>query len=137
MNVGQDTHILTVVYNHLFEPKTYKPMTSLIIRLIISTVVVIVSSRVLQGFYVDTLTTSVIVAIVMGLLNTFLKPVLQFLSIPITILTLGLFYFIINIALVYLCAYLVDGFSISSIVAAFLFSISLSLIQWIAGWFLD
>lgn len=112
-------------------------MTSLIIRLIISTIVVIVSSRVLQGFYVDTLTTSVIVAIVMGLLNTFVKPVLQFLSIPITILTLGLFYFIINIALVYLCAYLVDGFSVSSAIAALLFSIGLSLTQWIAGWFLD
>ena len=112
-------------------------MTSLIIRLIISTVVVIVASRVLQGFYVDTLTTSVIVAIVMGLLNTFVKPVLQFLSIPITILTLGLFYFIINIALVYLCAYLVDGFSVSSAIAALLFSVGLSLAQSIAGWFLD
>lgn len=112
-------------------------MINLIIRLIVSTVVVIVASRVLQGFYVDSIQSAVIAAIVMGLLNTFVKPVLQFLSIPITVLTLGLFYFIINIALVYLCAYLVDGFSVSSVLAALLFSLGLSLAQGIAGLFLD
>lgn len=112
-------------------------MISLIIRLIVSTVVVIAASRVLQGFYVDTTQTAVIVAIVMGLLNTFVKPVLQFLSLPITILTLGLFYFVINVLIVYLCAYLVDGFSVSGFIAALLFSFGLSLAQGIVGLFLD
>jgi len=112
-------------------------MISLIIRLIVSTVVVIAASRVLQGFYVDTTQTAVIVAIVMGLLNTFVKPVLQFLSLPITILTLGLFYFVINVLMVYLCAYLVDGFSVSGFITALLFSFALSLAQGIAGLFLD
>ena len=101
-------------------------MINLIIRLIVSTVVVIAASRVLKGFYVDTPQTAIIVAIVMGLLNTFVKPILQFLSLPITILTLGLFYFVINVLIVYLCAYLVDGFSVSGFVAALLFSIGLS-----------
>lgn len=112
-------------------------MINLIIRLIVSTVVVIAASRVLQGFYVDTTQTAIIVAIVMGLLNTFVKPVLQFLSLPITILTLGLFYFVINVLIVYLCAYLVDGFSVSGFIAALLFSFGLSLAQGIAGLFLD
>mgnify|MGYP006379940739 CR=1 FL=1 len=112
-------------------------MISLIIRLIVSTVVVIAASRVLKGFYVDTTQTAVIVAIVMGLLNTFVKPVLQFLSLPITILTLGLFYFVINVLIVYLCAYLVDGFSVSGFIAALLFSFGLSLAQGIVGLFLD
>ncbi len=112
-------------------------MISLIVRLIVSTVVVIAASRVLQGFIVDSIQTAVIVAIVMGVLNTIVKPILQFLSLPITILTLGLFYFVINILIVYLCAYLVDGFSVSSAIAALLFSLSLSLAQGIAGLFLD
>jgi putative membrane protein len=112
-------------------------MLNLIIRLIVSTVVVIGASRVLQGFHVDSIQSAVIVAIVMGLLNTFVKPVLQFLSLPITILTLGLFYFVVNVLIVYLCAYLVDGFSVSGFVAALLFSIGLSLAQGIVGLFLD
>ncbi len=112
-------------------------MLNLIIRLVVSTVVVIVASRVLKGFYVDTTQTAIIVAIVMGILNTFIKPILQFLSLPITILTLGIFYFIINIALVYLCAYLVDGFDVNSALAALLFSLGLSLAHSIAGAFMD
>jgi putative membrane protein len=112
-------------------------MINLIIRLIVSTVVVIAASKVLQGFYVNSIQTAVIVAIVMGLLNTFVKPVLQFLSLPITILTLGLFYFVINVLIVYLCAYLVDGFSVSGFIAALLFSFALSLAQGIVGLFLD
>ena len=112
-------------------------MINLIVRLIVSTIVVIAASRVLQGFYVDTTQTAIIVAIVMGLLNTFIKPILLFFSLPITILTLGLFYFVINILIVYLCDYLVDGFSVSSILAALLFSLGLSLTQAIVGLFLD
>ena len=112
-------------------------MINLIIRLIVSTVVVIAASRILQGFYVDSTQTAIIVAIVMGLLNTFVKPVLQFLSLPITILTLGLFYFVVNVLMVYLCAYLVDGFSVSGFIAALLFSLGLSLAQGIVGLFLD
>jgi putative membrane protein len=113
-------------------------MISLIIRLIVSTIVVIAASRVFpQNFYVNGIQTAVIVAIVMGLLNTFVKPILQFLSLPITILTLGLFYFFINVLIVYLCAYLVDGFSVSGFIAALLFSFALSLAQGIAGLFLD
>ncbi|AXE20915.1 phage holin family protein [Runella rosea] len=112
-------------------------MINLIVRLIVSTIVVIAASRVLQGFYVDTTQTAIMVAIVMGLLNTFIKPILLFFSLPITILTLGLFYFVINILIVYLCDYLVDGFSVSSILAALLFSLGLSLAQAIVGIFLD
>jgi putative membrane protein len=112
-------------------------MFNILIRLVVSTIVVIGADRVLEGFRVDSTQTAIIVAIVMGLLNTFVKPVLQFLSIPITVLTLGIFYFVVNAAVVYLCAYLVDGFSVSNFIAALLFSIALSIAQTIAGWFLD
>jgi putative membrane protein len=112
-------------------------MTNLLIRLVVSTIVILASDRVLEGFRVQDLKTAVIAAVVLGLLNTFLKPILQFVSIPITLLTLGLFYLVINIAIVYLCAYLIDGFTVSGALTALLFSFALSLAHWVAGWFLD
>jgi putative membrane protein len=69
------------------------------------------------------------VAIVLGVLNVFLKPLLVILTLPVTILTLGLFSFVINIALVYLAAYVVPGFEISGILAALLFGLLVSLIS--------
>lgn len=112
-------------------------MFSILIRLVVSTIVVMVADKTLKGFRVDTPTTAIIVAVVMGLLNTFIKPILQFLSFPITLLTLGLFYFVVNVAIVYICAYFVDGFSIKGFLAPLLFSLALSLTHWVTGWFLD
>jgi putative membrane protein len=112
-------------------------MINLLVRLAISTVAVIFASRLLNGIHVDNYTTAFIVAIVMSLLNTFVKPVLQFLSIPITILTLGLFYFVVNVAIVYLAAYFVDGFSVSGFVAPLLFSFILSIANGVASMFQD
>ena len=62
----------------------------------------------------------------MSVLNTFVKPVLQFLAIPVTILTLGLFYLVINVVIVYIAAYLVQGFTISGFLTPLLFSIMVS-----------
>jgi len=112
-------------------------MFSLLIRLVVSTIVVIGASKLLKGFHVDNTQTAVIAAIVLGLLNTFLKPVLQLLSIPITLLTLGLFYLVINVAMVYLAAYLVNGFSVDGFLTALIFSFALSVAHWVVGWFLD
>ncbi len=110
---------------------------NLIIRLVISTLSVYAASRILSGVVLDSLTTAIVVAIVLGLLNTFIKPVLQLLALPITILTLGLFYFVINVLMIYLTDYLVDGFAVSGFITALLFSLVISLISWFLGLFLD
>ena len=112
-------------------------MFGLLIRLVVSTIVVLVANNVLKGFRVDSTTTAIIVAVVMGLLNTFIKPILQFLSFPITLLTLGLFYFVVNVIVVYLCAYLVAGFSVTGFITPLIFSVALSLAHSVAGWFVD
>jgi len=109
----------------------------LIIRLIISTLAVVFASKLIPGVSVDSWTTAFIVAIVLGILNTFLKPVLQILALPITILTLGLFYFVINVLIIYLAANLVDGFSVANFIAALLFGFVVSLVSGILGMFLD
>lgn len=101
----------------------------LLLRLLITTLIVLLLSYFMGGVQVDKITTAVIVAVVMGLLNTFLKPILVFFTFPVTIFTLGLFLLVINAAMVLLCDKLVDGFDVSSFWTALLFSILLSISQ--------
>ncbi len=102
---------------------------NILIRLLISTAIVLMLSYFMGGVQVDSIQTAVLVAVVIGLLNTFLKPILVFFTFPVTVLTLGLFLLVINAAMVMLCDYLLVGFTISSFLNALLFSIILSVLQ--------
>lgn len=101
----------------------------LIIKLIIATLAVFVSAYLIPGVAIDSIQTAFIAAVVIGILNMFVKPVLSILTLPITIITLGLFSFVINVALLYLAAYLVPGFFIEGILAALLFGLAVSFIS--------
>lgn len=83
----------------------------------------------LPGVFVQSFFVALIVAVVLGLLNTFIKPVLVIISLPLEILTLGLFTVIINAVLVLVAARFVDGFSVASFWTALWFSIILSLVN--------
>jgi putative membrane protein len=100
-------------------------------RLLISTIIVLLLSYFLDGVDVDKPTTAVIVAVVLALLNTFLKPILVFFTFPITVFTLGLFLLVINAGMVLLCDKLVDGFDVASFFTAIVFSVLLSVSQWL------
>ncbi len=104
---------------------------NLLKRLLISTIIVILLSYFMPGVQVDKITTAVVVAVVLGLLNTFLKPILVFFTMPITFFTLGLFLLVINTIIVLLCDYLVDGFDIDSFLTAMFFSVLLSVSEWV------
>ncbi len=112
-------------------------MINYLIRLACCGAAVYFMPQFLHEIKVDSITTAIIVALVMSLLNTFVKPILQFLSIPITILTLGIFYLVINVGIVYLCAYLVNGFSVSGFIQPLIFGFVLSIVNSIAGGFQD
>ncbi|MEO8234450.1 MAG: phage holin family protein [Flavobacterium sp.] len=101
----------------------------LLFRLLITTLIVIALSYFMGGVQVDNITTAIKVAVVLALLNTFLKPVLVFFTFPITVVTLGLFLLVINAAIVLLCDHWLDGFNISSFLTALIFSILLSISQ--------
>ena len=101
----------------------------LIIRLLLNAVAVIFLAKVLNGVNVDSYTTAIIVAIVLSILNLLVKPILVILTLPITIITLGLFLLVINAIIILLADKLIDGFSVSSIWIAILFSILLSILQ--------
>ena len=110
---------------------------NLLLRLVISTIAIIVAANLLDGVVVTDVTTALIAAIVLGLLNAFVRPILQILALPITILTLGLFYFVINILMVYFAAALVDGFSVNGFISAALFALIVAVISGIGSMFLD
>ncbi|WGD35405.1 phage holin family protein [Olleya sp. YS] len=109
---------------------------NLIIRLLLNAIAVFFLAEVLKGVYVDNYITSIIVAIVLSILNLLIKPILVILTLPITILTLGLFLFVINGLIILLADKFIDGFAVSSIWTAILFSILLSILQWLFQSFL-
>jgi len=83
----------------------------------------------MTGVIVDEFTSALTVAIVLGLLNLFVKPILVILTLPVTILTLGFFYLVINAGMILVCDHFVDGFKVNTFWTAMLFSIILSLSQ--------
>ncbi|MBT8177938.1 MAG: phage holin family protein [Eudoraea sp.] len=107
-----------------------------ILKLLLSALAVVVLANILPGVAVDSFLTAVIVAVVLSLLNFLVKPILIILTLPVTILTLGLFLLIINALIILLADYLIGGFSVSTIWWALLFSLLLSLLNSILHSFL-
>ncbi|NMH27451.1 phage holin family protein [Flavobacterium silvaticum] len=102
---------------------------NLLLRLIVTALLVMGISYFLPGVHVDGFVTALIVAVVLALLNLFVKPILVLFTLPVTIFTLGLFLLVINALVIMLCDYIVGGFDVSSFLTALLFSIILSVFQ--------
>ncbi len=100
-----------------------------ILRLLLTAVAVVVLSKVLPNVQVDTYVTALIVAVVLGLLNSIVKPLLVILTLPVTIITFGLFLLIINACIILLADYFIDGFTVNGILWALVFSLLLSFLQ--------
>lgn len=101
---------------------------NLIIRLLITAVVAFFLTKILSGVHFDGFSTAIIFAIVLGLLNIFVKPILKLLGLPLTIITLGLFSLVINALVILLADYFVDGMAIDGFWWALIFSIALSVL---------
>ncbi len=101
-----------------------------IVQLIISTLAVLISSYLLPGVNIEgnSFVTALIVAAVLAFLNAIVKPIMVILTIPITIVTLGLFLLVINALMIMLAARLVPGFHVNGFWWALLFSLILSII---------
>ena len=102
---------------------------NLIIRIIVTAILVMLISHFMRGISVANFMTSMLVAIVLGLLNIFVKPVLVLLTLPVTIITFGLFLLVINALIILLCSKIVGGFHVESFWTAVFFSIILSVLQ--------
>ncbi len=97
--------------------------------MLLTAIAVVILAQILPGVQVDGYTSAIIVAIVLGLLRIFVRPILILFTLPITILTLGLFLFIINAGIILLADKLIDGFAVSGFWYALLFSLLLSFFQ--------
>ena len=97
-------------------------------QLIVSALAVIITSLILPGVHIDSPLTGVVVAAVLAVLNAIVKPILVILTIPITVVTLGLFLLVINAGIILLVSHLVDGFNVEGFWTALFFSIILSLV---------
>jgi putative membrane protein len=101
---------------------------NIILRIIISAIVAFALSYILSGVHIQSFVTAIILAIVLGLLNIFVKPILIILTLPITIFTFGLFLFVINALIILLAAKFVSGFRVDGFWWALLFSLLLSVL---------
>ena len=107
-------------------------MKNYIIRWLINAVGLLIVSKTMESIEIDSILTAVVAAAVIGIINTFLRPILIILTLPISILTLGLFTLVINGLIFYFVGNIVEGFQVTGFFAAFLGALILSIINILA-----
>ncbi len=100
-----------------------------ILRLLLSALAVVLLANILPGIHVATFGIAVLVALVLSLLNFLVKPLLVILTLPVTLVTFGLFLLVINALIILMAGGLVSGFTVDGFWWALLFSLLLSLVQ--------
>lgn len=102
---------------------------NLLIALVLNALALLITAYIVPGFEVENFTAAVLAAIVIGVVNTFIKPILSILTAPINMLTLGLFSFVVNAVMLYLAAFVVPGFDIEGAMAAILGAVVLAVVS--------
>jgi putative membrane protein len=110
-------------------------MVGFLVRLAISALGLWLASEVVPGIDIEGTGTLVAAALLLGIVNALVRPLLILLTLPITVLTLGLFLLVVNAAMFGLVAALLDGFHVSGFGAALLGSIVVGLTGWVASWY--
>jgi len=108
-------------------------MMHLLIQWLINALAVYVTANILDGIHLKSFGAAIAVALVLGLINTLVRPVLLFFSFPVIILSLGLFLLVINALMLQFAAVLVSGFSIDGFWWAVAGSVVISAISWLLG----
>lgn len=102
---------------------------ALIIRWFINALSLYIVSRIVTGVQLTDFGSALVAVIIIGLVNTFIKPILVLLTLPVNILTLGLFTFVINAAMIMLASSLTPGFKVDGFISALLASILLTIVS--------
>lgn len=102
-------------------------MLRLLLRLIIYAALIVFIAWIVPGISVANFLSAIIVCIIIALINTFIKPILQVITLPVNILTLGLFSFILNALLFMLAGYIAPGFHVENFLSAIIGSILLAI----------
>jgi putative membrane protein len=105
-------------------------MKNYLIKLLISTILIVVLSHFLKIQITD-YTAAILMALALSFLNTFVKPILVFFTIPVTIMSLGLFLLVINALIVKIADYFIDGIAVPDFLTALIFSVLLAVSQFV------
>jgi putative membrane protein len=108
---------------------------TLLVHWLIYAIAIVITAYLLPGVRLSGFSAALIAALVLGLINTFFRPLLLLLTLPLNILTLGLLTFVINALLILLTSSLVPGFAVAGFWWALIFSLVLSVIHYILGLF--
>ena len=111
-------------------------MILIVTRWLVITIAILLSSKFISGIRVDSLLTALMAAGILGLINVFIRPVLIILTLPLSIITLGVVSFFINALLLELVAYIIPGFEVEGFLAAFLGALIISIVSWLANFFI-
>lgn len=101
-----------------------------LVNLVLSTIAVVVAAYIIPGVTIEGFFTALVVAVVLGLANALIRPILTILTLPLNIITLGLFSFVITALLIMLTGAIVPGFAVAGFVTALLFGVVLTLVNW-------
>ena len=105
----------------------------LLVHLVVKTIALLATAAIVPGFVIVNLTTAILAAIVISVINLVIRPIMLLITLPINILTLGLFTFVINGLMLWLAASFIDGFTISGPLAAILGGIVIAVVGSILG----
>jgi putative membrane protein len=112
-------------------------MVRLVTKVLITVLALFLVARYVPGIEVSGFYTALIVAVLLGLINLTLKPILILLTLPINLLTLGLFTFVINALLFWFVSTFVDGFTVDGFLPAFFGALVVSIVNWLGAKILD
>jgi putative membrane protein len=104
---------------------------SLLLTWLVNALALLIITYLVPSIHIRSFGTALIIALVLGLINTFIRPVLVLLTLPVTIVTLGLFILVVNALCFWLGASLLKGFEVSGFWAAFIGSILYSIVSWL------
>ena len=108
-----------------------------VIRLVVNAAALWVAAQLVSGFVITGVTPLILAALVLGLINAIVRPILLILTLPLTIVTLGLFLFVLNAFCIWLTSRLVPGFEVHTFLAAVLGALVISIVSWIVTAFLS
>jgi putative membrane protein len=108
-------------------------MSHILTRIIVTAFSLIVVAEVVPGIAIDSVYAAIIAAVVLGIVNVLIRPILVILTLPVSILTLGLFIFVINAGLFFWVASFIDGFTVDGFVPALMGSVIVSIVSTIAN----
>ncbi len=109
-------------------------MRGFLVRMLISALSLWLASSIVPGMHIEGFGTLVLSALLLGIVNAIIRPLAIFLTLPFTLLTLGLFLFVVNAAMLALVAWMLPGFTIDTFWAALLGSLVVSLVGTVLSW---